>query len=79
MMGEQREGPFSLTESEKHSDLWMKIKAHYEQKLQETRVRNDKPLDAERKMVIVGQLMEMKYLLSLEQSARPRADWVKES
>lgn len=57
-----------LEETEIHSELWMKLKEHMEQRLASLRLQNDvsKPSDQTEKLR--GRIAELKILLALDQA-----------
>ena len=55
-----------LTEHERESDLWKRIKAHYEERLASLRRKNDSSHDPIKTADIRGQIKDAKYLLSLD-------------
>lgn len=55
-----------LTEQERHSELWRKLKAHFEARLQKHRVANDKAQAAEETAKLRGRIAELKELMNLE-------------
>jgi hypothetical protein len=55
-----------LTDQERNSELWTKIKAHFEQRIQKHRASNDKTQAAEETEKLRGRIAELKYLLTLE-------------
>lgn len=62
--------PFILTENERQSALWMKLKKHYEERLAMLRARNDRPVDERRANLLRGQIAELKYQISLNEPRR---------
>lgn len=56
-----------LSESEANSALWLKIKAHLEQRLERHRIRNDGNLPPDATANLRGRIAEAKYLLALDQ------------
>lgn len=57
-----------LTEQERGSALWTKIKKHYETRLQTLRTENDANLDDIKTAKQRGRIDEVKLLLGLEKS-----------
>lgn len=62
--------PFTLSEHERQSALWLKLKAHLDERLALLRARNDKPRDEAKSNLLRGQLAELKHLLSLNEEKR---------
>lgn len=62
---------FRLTDSDKATPLWIALRAHLEQRLEQHRSRNDTDLNPEQTAKLRGQIMELRALLALE-SPRPR-------
>lgn len=56
------------------SPTWAKIKAHYESRLQDLRVQNDKRSSADDTARLRGQIFEVKQLLSLSSPATPKQE-----
>lgn len=57
--------PF-ITEIESNSALWLKIKAHYEARLQTLREQNDADRDPDKTAKLRGRIAEVKALLGLD-------------
>lgn len=55
-----------LTEQERNSELWRKLKAHMEARLHEHRVENDKAQSVEKTEKLRGRIAELKHLMNLE-------------
>ena len=59
---------FSLTESEKRSALWLKLKAHFEEKLQGLRALNDQQQPEGQTAHNRGRIAQVKEFLALERA-----------
>lgn len=61
---------------ERTSQLWLKLREHFEKRLAVLRARNDKPASVDRSNVLRGQIAELKHLLQLadEKSSVPPED-----
>lgn len=58
---------FELTPSEKASNLWQRLKAHFDDRLAAARVRNDDPeLTTFQTATIRGEIKSLKALLRLD-------------
>lgn len=57
-----------LTEAEKQSALWEKLKAHFDERLQSFRKQNDQDLNERQTAEIRGRIKELKYVIDLETS-----------
>ena len=55
-----------LTEAEKISPLWIKIKEHLESRIDKHRASNDKTQSNEETEKLRGRIAELKYLITLE-------------
>ena len=60
-----------LTDAEKVSPLWIKIKEHVEQRIKDHRASNDKTQPVEATEKLRGRIEELKDLLKLEKE-RPQ-------
>ena len=58
-----------LTPYDKESVTWLKLKAHYEARLQELRLKNDHPMLEGERDQLIGQILEVKTLLKLDEDA----------
>jgi len=58
-----------LTDNDKKSSLWAKLKKNAEEKLTELRKQNDGDLDKERTDKLRGRIHEIKVFLALDQPA----------
>lgn len=56
----------ALTPADRTSALWMKLKAHYTAKLQTLRTRNDSAMEEDKRNKLLGQIAEIKEILSLD-------------
>lgn len=56
-----------LTELEKQSALWQKLKKHAEERIQKLRTDNDKDMDERATQKLRGRIAEAKYWLELDQ------------
>lgn len=57
---------FNLSEQERNSALWQKLKMHLAERLQAHRSANDRELSQDQTAKLRGQIREVKYLLDLE-------------
>lgn len=57
-----------LTEAEKQSALWSKLKKHFEERLQSSRLKNDQDLSDKETAELRGRIKELKYVIDLETS-----------
>ena len=55
-----------LTQSERHSSTWMKIKVHLEERLSAQRLRLEGTLDLDETNRVRGRIAELKTCLKLE-------------
>lgn len=62
---------FKLTESERHSACWIRLKEYLEEKLAEYRRKNDSSLSHEETMKIRGKIHALKDLLEVGESDVP--------
>lgn len=60
-----------LDANDKKSPLWVKIKTHYEQRLEMLRRKNDKRRSDEETDYLRGRIAEVKELLTLGDSPTP--------
>jgi hypothetical protein len=60
-----------LTDAEKVSPLWLKIKSHLEERIEIHRASNDKTQEADATEKLRGRIAELKDLLRLEKE-RPQ-------
>jgi hypothetical protein len=56
-----------LTEQERHHPLWLKLKEHFEARLDKARIKNDGSLSVEETARLRGRISELKAFLSLDQ------------
>ena len=57
---------FALTEGEKHHPLWVRLRAHFTDRLAQARVRNDRPdLREWETATLRGQIKELKAIIAL--------------
>ena len=64
---EQSDSPFlHLAPGETASPLWLKLKAHYENRLRELRGKNDGPMTEHERNLHIGKISEVKRLLEME-------------
>jgi hypothetical protein len=61
---------FELTEHDKTSSLWMRLKAHLEGRLAVARIRNDAVLPEPETSALRGEIKTLKALIKLD-AARP--------
>lgn len=59
----------TLTEKERNSELWVKLKAHLEQRMQELRESNDSDLEPKDTAHVRGRIAECKEFIHLEEPA----------
>jgi hypothetical protein len=65
---------FDLTESDKASSLWLRLKAHFESRLADARLRNDDATrDAAATAALRGEIKVLKHLTKLD-ADRPVID-----
>lgn len=57
--------PFALSEDEKHSPLWTRLKAHLTEELDTARIRNDQPLPEAETATLRGRIRLFKEIISL--------------
>jgi len=55
-----------LTDIERNSALWQKIKAHYDRRLRTLRARNDDPKSESETALLRGRIHEVKALLAID-------------
>lgn len=65
------ESPFALTQGDRQSQTWLKLKEHLEQKLKNLRGQNDGDLDPIPTAHIRGQIKFVKGLLAADEDAPP--------
>jgi hypothetical protein len=58
--------PFALTEDDRHSPLWMRLKAHFEDSLADARRSNDRPFSERETATLRGEIMCLKKLIRLD-------------
>lgn len=58
---------FSLTESDRNSALWLKLKAHLESKLHKLRLKNDQDADERLTALTRGEIRAYVSLIKLDQ------------
>lgn len=56
---------FTLTQSDKHSPLWARLKKHLDAELAIAREQNDSPLDADKTAALRGRIRLAKELIAL--------------
>lgn len=61
---------FTLTEPDKTTGLWLRLKTHMEDRLAVARVRNDAALSEHETATIRGEIKALKSLIKLD-AARP--------
>jgi hypothetical protein len=65
---------FTLTENDKASALWLRLKAHFEERLAAARLRNDYLAQSERDTAALrGEILTLKRLIALD-ADRPVID-----
>jgi hypothetical protein len=57
---------FTLSDTERNSPLWLRLKAFYEKRLITLRSKNDGPLGADETLLLRGRIHEVKSFLSIE-------------
>lgn len=72
-VGGGENAPFVLTEMEKQSALWKRLKAHFEARIARHRASNDSPKSDEKTALLRGRIREAKYFASLENTATAMA------
>lgn len=60
----------TLTPTEKASPLWIRLKAHYDARLQALRERNDQVMTEGERNKLLGQICEVKKFLAMGQEPR---------
>ena len=55
-----------FTPYDKESSTWIKLKAHYEERLHLLRMKNDHQFPEEQRNILIGQIQEVKALLALD-------------
>lgn len=58
--------PMRLTAADKISPLWLRIKAHYADRLDTLRLQNDGAMDQESRSTHIGRIAEVRGILDLE-------------
>jgi hypothetical protein len=61
---------FRLTDNDKSTPLWLRLKAHLEERLAAARVRNDMPLPENDTAMLRGEIKALKRFIALG-DARP--------
>lgn len=56
---------FTLTEPDKHTPLWIRLKAHLEQRLMDARKRNDGALSEADTASLRGEIKSLRHLIKL--------------
>lgn len=59
---------FILTDQERNSPLWLRLKSYHEKRLQSMRTRNDGPLSNDDTLLLRGRIHEIKAFLSINES-----------
>lgn len=62
--------PFELTEQDKSTGLWVRLKAHLESRLAAARIRNDAVLTEPETAALRGEIKALKALIRLD-AVRP--------
>ena len=57
---------FQLTQADKATGVWLRLKAHFEDRLAGARQRNDSALDAHETAAIRGEIRCLKHLIRLD-------------
>jgi hypothetical protein len=57
---------FALTEHDKASSLWLRLKAHFEDRLAEVRQRNDAAHSEQGTAALRGEIQALKRLIALD-------------
>lgn len=60
----------TLTPTEKASPLWIRLKAHFDARLQDLRERNDQAMGEKERDKLIGQIFEVKKFLAMGQEPR---------
>ncbi len=58
--------PPVLTREDIDSPTWKRVRTRLEQRLDELRIQNDRPLSAEQTAAIRGKIAEIKFLLTMD-------------
>lgn len=61
----------TIYDSDRATPLWIRLKAHYEDRLKMLRLQNDSPMDDARRNFHIGKIAECKYFLELDVEQRP--------
>jgi hypothetical protein len=59
---------FTLTDQERSSALWLRLKSYQEKRLQSMRTRNDGPLTNDDTLLLRGRIHEIKAFLSINEA-----------
>ncbi len=62
---------FCLSKAEKETVVWLKLKAHFEERLEEARKENDKKASPEDTAHTRGRITELKRFLALDTKTPP--------
>lgn len=57
--------PFELSDGERRNQLWLKLKAHFEESLRVLRCKNDELLSADETAAIRGQIKCLRGIIRL--------------
>jgi hypothetical protein len=60
--------PFALSEHDKAQGLWLRLKAHFEDRLADTRKRNDAALSEPETAALRGEIRCLKTIIALGNS-----------
>jgi hypothetical protein len=64
--------PFTLSENDKHHPLWLRLKAHFEERLAAARRRNDHHLSEPETALVRGEIKFLKATISLGDELPPQ-------
>lgn len=56
---------FTLSDNDKAQSLWVRLKAHLEERLAAVRKRNDNPLTESETAVLRGEIRTLKHIIAL--------------
>lgn len=61
--------PLRLTAADKINPLWIRLKAHYTDRLTTLREQNDAPMEENQRAIHIGRIGEVKAILDFENEA----------